>query len=359
MEEGSKTSNGFCRVGRSKPVMAMVMVAFSSAGMVLMSQFALNHGMNNFVLVTYRHAFATLVLFPTAFILERKDDRPKLTMAIFCYLFLSALLGITMGLNLYYLGMNRTSATFACSFNNLVPALTFFMASVFRVERVRINGAEHRAKIAGTAICIAGAMILTLYKGCRVKLWVTHDTSNNSKDLMKASRDSLDWTIGGIMLMASSLCWSAWYIIQARISEKYPASFSTTAWTCFLGALQSAAVTLIFDHDFSAWKLGLDMNLLTVIYSGLVPSGIGFCIVFWCIRKRGPCFVTVFSPLIQIIVAILSPMILAEHLHLGSILGAVLIIGGLYAFVWGQSKQLLDQPDQCTVQDIEPGEPRS
>lgn len=40
--------------------------------------------------------------------------------------------------NLYYVGMKYTSATFAAAIVNILPALTFIMAFIFRYVRVYI-----------------------------------------------------------------------------------------------------------------------------------------------------------------------------------------------------------------------------
>ncbi|MBA0607825.1 hypothetical protein Godav_020088, partial [Gossypium davidsonii] len=91
-------------------------------------------------------------------------------------------------------------------------------------------------------------------------------------------------------------------------------------------------------RDLSAWKIGWDSRLLAATYSGIVCSGITYYVQGVVIRERGPVFVTSFSPLCMIITAALGAIILAEKLHLGSILGAIIIVLGLYTVVWGKSK---------------------
>ena len=70
-------AEGSCRKGasafyeKSKPVLAMIFVQTGFAGMNIITKVALNHGMSHFVFVAYRHAVATLVLMPFAYVLER------------------------------------------------------------------------------------------------------------------------------------------------------------------------------------------------------------------------------------------------------------------------------------------------
>jgi hypothetical protein len=59
----------------------------------------------------------------------------------------------------------------------------------------------------------------------------------------------------------------------------------------------------------------------------------------WCVKQRGPLFVSVFSPLMLLMVAVLSSLLLGEKLHLGTALGAVLIVMGLYAVLWGKGRE--------------------
>lgn len=53
------------------PVIAMVIVQFSYAGMNITSKLAIESGMHPLVLVAYRQIFATLSLAPFAYWLER------------------------------------------------------------------------------------------------------------------------------------------------------------------------------------------------------------------------------------------------------------------------------------------------
>lgn len=54
-----------------KPYLAMIFIQFVYAGMALFSKAAIAKGMNAYVFVVYRQAFASLALAPFAFFLER------------------------------------------------------------------------------------------------------------------------------------------------------------------------------------------------------------------------------------------------------------------------------------------------
>lgn len=56
---------------KKKPYLAMIFVQFAYAGMALFSKAAIAKGMNPFIFVAYRQAFATIALLPFAFFLDR------------------------------------------------------------------------------------------------------------------------------------------------------------------------------------------------------------------------------------------------------------------------------------------------
>ncbi|CAN8320738.1 unnamed protein product [Cochlearia groenlandica] len=65
-----------------KPVLAIISLQFGFAGMNIITMVSFKHGMDHWVLATYRHIVATLVMAPFALLLERKT-RPKMTLKMF------------------------------------------------------------------------------------------------------------------------------------------------------------------------------------------------------------------------------------------------------------------------------------
>ncbi|XP_058079547.1 WAT1-related protein At5g07050-like [Magnolia sinica] len=337
MESQGCCSNFF---QRSKPYIAMISLQFGYAGMNIITKVSLNRGMSHYVLVVYRHAFATAVIAPFAIILERKV-RPKITFPIFMQIFVLGLLGPVIDQNFYYAGLKFTSPTFSCALSNMLPAMTFVMAVLCRMEKVDIKKVRCQAKVIGTLVTVAGAMFMTLYKGPIVEMvwsksvhprksYVTNTTDVTDKE---------DWFKGSILLIIATLAWAAFFILQAITMRRYTAHLSLTALVCFMGTLQSIAVTFVMQHSPSVWTIGWDMNLLAAAYAGIVSSSIAYYVQGLVMQKRGPVFVTAFSPLMMIIVAIMGSLILAEKIYLGGVLGAILIVAGLYSVLWGKYKE--------------------
>lgn len=343
--EVQKMFEVFCKAfNKIKPYLAMVSLSFGYAGMYIITMLCLKRGMSTYVLVVYRHAAATIAIAPFALYFERKT-RPKLTLPIFFKIMLLGFLEPVFDQNLYYLGMKYTSATFASAIVNILPAVTFIMAILFRLEKVKIKNIHSIAKIVGTMVTLGGATLMTLYKGPVMNMFGTSSahTGTGSSSSASSSGDH-KWVVGTLMVMASCVGWSAFFILQSFTLRAYPAELSLTTLICFMGMIEGGAVAVVMEHHTSEWALGMDSRTLAPIYSGVVCSALAYYLQSVVIKERGPVFVTAFNPLCMIIVAVLGSLILAEQIHLGSVIGAIIIVIGLYSVIWGKSKDYNPSP---------------
>ncbi|KAL5712142.1 hypothetical protein ACHQM5_014341 [Ranunculus cassubicifolius] len=313
-----------------KPHLLMTLAQFGYTFLYFITEASFNHGMNPHVYITYRHIVSSVVMLPFAYFLERKE-RPKLTMALFAEIFVLSLLGVGLTLNMYFASLRYTSPTFVASMVNTIASLTFIIAVVLRMEVLDIKNTRGVAKVVGTIVSLAGVMTMTLYKGPIVK--------NLGGALIRLGGNGTiheDWVKGSILTVASCVSWSIWYIMQAITLKKYPAQLSLTTWMSFLGGAQSAVFTAIIEHKPSAWRVGFNIDLYSILYGGVVMSGLVIFIQLWCTEKRGPVFVTMFNPLSTVLTAILAYFVLGEKLYTGSIIGGIIVIVGLYVVLWGK-----------------------
>nr|CAB3478605.1 unnamed protein product [Digitaria exilis] len=333
---------------KAKPYIAMISLQFGYAGMNVITKVSLNHGMSHYVLVVYRHAFATISIAPFALILERKV-RPKMTWSVFLQIFVLALLGPVIDQNFYYVGLKFTGPTFACAMSNILPAMTFVMAVIFRMEKVDLKKVRCQAKVAGTLVTVAGAMLMTLYKGPLMKMaWSSHvqPHGHGGAEAPVAVIDGREWFLGSLFVIIATLAWASLFILQAHTLKHYAAPLSLTTLICFVGTLQAIVVTFAMEHRPSVWTIGFDMNLLAAAYAGIVTSSIAYYVQGLVIQKTGPVFASAFSPLMMIIVAIMGSFILSEKIFLGGVLGAVLIVMGLYSVLWGKHKETQEKEEE-------------
>ncbi|CAN6299932.1 unnamed protein product [Urochloa humidicola] len=324
-----------------KPALAMVSFQIVFAGLNIFYKLAVSDGMDLRVLVAYRYLFASAFLAPLAYFVERRK-RTKLTWRVLGLSFVCGLTGGSVAQNLYIAGMKLTTATFATATTNLLPAVTFLLALAFRYEKLAIRTSSGQAKVAGTFLGIGGAMLLTFYKGVDVTPWHNHINliANNGAGSGGGSHPAAtNYAMGSLLCITSCFFYALWIIIQAKLSIEYPFHYSSTALMCIMTTLQSSAFALCFDRDAAQWRLRFDIRLLAVVYAGVLASGVMLVVMSWCVKKRGPLFVSVFNPLMLLVVAVLGSLLLGEKLHLGTALGAVLIVAGLYTVLWGKGHE--------------------
>ncbi|KAK7385207.1 hypothetical protein VNO78_30920 [Psophocarpus tetragonolobus] len=324
-------------LNQGKPYLLTVGLQFGMAGTFIITKACLDRGMSRFVLTVYRNLIAAFVLAPFALFFER-NVRPKMTMNVFMQIMALGFLEPVIDQSFTCLGMQYTSASFASAIMNAVPSVTFVIAVILRLERVKIKEIRSQAKVIGTLVTFGGALLMTLYKGPEINLFNHPNTSHHKLDASHSQQGHKHWVTGTVFLCIGCLAWSSFYILQSITVKRYPAELSLSSLICMAGALQSAVVALIADHNPRTWVIGFNITLYGPLYAGIMSSGIAYYVQGIVMKSRGPVFMTSFNPLLMIIVATLGSFLLGEQLYLGSIIGAIIIVVGLYSVVWGKAK---------------------
>ncbi|OEL38740.1 hypothetical protein BAE44_0000244 [Dichanthelium oligosanthes] len=96
------------------------------------------------------------------------------------------------------------------------------------------------------------------------------------------------------------------------------------------GSLQAFVIGILIDPKKSAWTLKWDFELLTVVYSGVFTTGVAFVLMSWAVKRRGPIYPPMFNSLAMIATVVMDSVLLGTSIFLGSILGTLLVILGLY-----------------------------
>ncbi|KAJ6867838.1 WAT1-related protein [Populus alba x Populus x berolinensis] len=268
-----------------------------------------------------------------------RKERPPLTFSVLVQLFFLALLGITANQGFYLLGLYYASPAFASAMQNSVPAITFVMASALGLEKVNISRRDGLAKVLGTIASIGGASVITLYKGPPLLHQITQQEQGITSEEDMSSNKMQNWTWGCIFLFGHCLSWAGWMVFQAPVLKKYPAKLSVTSFTCLFGLIQFLVIAAFVETDVNHWKIQSGEELFTILYAGIVSSAIVISLQTWCIHKGGPVFVAVFQPMQTILVAIMASLILGDQLYSGGIIGAILIMLGLYSVLWGKIEE--------------------
>ncbi|XP_021846087.1 WAT1-related protein At3g30340-like isoform X1 [Spinacia oleracea] len=338
--EGKKTKWGIgsvtfpmARCQNLKPTAVILVVFFVLAVLNILFKKILDEGTNQLVIVTYRLTAGAIFLSPIARFCERKNG-VKLTTPILCYIFFSALIGATFAQFLYLLGTQHTSAAFSSAFSNMNPVFTFLLALPLRQERVNLRRKHGIAKVLGSLTCIGGAMVLIFYRGIPLSTYHANNSSNTSKVGSKEK-----WILGSIYLLLSVLCWSGWFLLQSKIGKIYPLKYSSTALMSTFGAVQSAILCFSINRDTTIWILRGKLQIFTVLSAGIMGSGMCYVGMSWCVEQKGPVFTAAFSPSIPIFVTIMDFAFFHEQIYLGSVIGSIMVICGLYTLLWGKSSE--------------------
>lgn len=289
------------------PFAAMVMVECFDVGLTTLSKAAMSKGMSHFVFVVYSNALATLILLPSSFLFHR-TKRPPLNFSLLC---------------------------------------KFFFLSLIGMEKVDLRRSRSRVKIMGTLVSISGALIVTLYKGPSIGSLPVQSPSIPSEGsfpsqpyLFNMLANKSNWILGGLFLVIACLSLSIWNTSQAVILKGYPSELTIVAFYCLFGTIQCTTLSFFAERNIpNAWKLSPDIELISVIYSAVLGSAVTYSVQTWCIHKKGPVFVAMFKPLGIAIAALLGVIFLGDTLHIGTVIGAIVIVVGFYGVIWAQSKE--------------------
>ncbi|CAK9168052.1 unnamed protein product [Ilex paraguariensis] len=216
---------------------------------------------------------------------------------------------------------------------------------------LQVRDSEHksssggRAKVLGTVVCLGGAILMTFYRG--MPLFSSSQPQGAIQTVDQALIFSLAkrkerWTIGSIALIAGTLLWSSWFLLlQSNIARSYPCQCSSTAIMAFFGAIQSAILSFCIDRNLALWVLKGKTEILSLLYA--VRNGrirVVYCGDGVVCQETGSRLHSSIQPLVQIMAAMFEVPILHEEIHLGSLLGSIVVIVGLYALLWGKNKEM-------------------
>ncbi|KAF5726421.1 WAT1-related protein [Tripterygium wilfordii] len=300
-------------LGDTLAVLIMVVTQVAIAGMVILYKMTIATGMNLRILIAYRMAVAAISMAPLPFIFGRKS-RPKITWVVIFQAFLCGLFGGTLFQNLYFQSIILKSATFAAALMNLNPAFTYIFAITFRMEKLGLKRVSGKAKLLGTLFGIAGAMVFAFYKGANIHVPSIHidllDHNHQHSHVARLHTNSKSQALGILSCFGVCLSFASWLIVQGKMSKRLPCVYTVIALQNAMAAIQSIVLALCLERNWSNWCLKWDIGLLTIVYSGTVNSGLVLTLMAWC-----------------------------GDLKDDSIIGAVLIVIGLYMILWGKKKE--------------------
>ncbi|KAH9662958.1 protein WALLS ARE THIN 1 [Citrus sinensis] len=214
-------------------------------------------------------------------------------------------------------------------YRNIIAVIVLVPFAYFleKIEQIHLTRKDGIAKVLGTLISVGGASVITLYKGPIVYRPNSALDQSQSQMLLLGDTKEKNWTLGCICLIGHCLFWSSWIVLQSPVLKKYPARLSVVSYSCFFSLMQFSAIGAYFERDSAAWQFHSGWEIFCVFYS------------IWVIDRGGPMFVSAYLPVQTMLVAIMATIALGEEFYLGGVIGASLIIAGLYLVVLGKDEE--------------------
>ncbi|TVU37543.1 hypothetical protein EJB05_10863 [Eragrostis curvula] len=213
----------------------------------------------------------------------------------------------------YYYGLRDTTPSYAVIFLNLIPLVTFILSLISRMESVGFGTMTGWLKIGGVLLSVGGTMIISMYKGNVLHLW-TSIMHHHKDGHIEVANHQLR---GTIFLMGSTITFACWYLIQSKVLKVYPYKYWSSMMTCLVGGLQTLLFGIVLRRDRSAWKLGWDLQLATIVYSGALATAGKYSLNSWAVAKRGPAYPPMFSPLSVVFTVALGSIFIGDDITVG------------------------------------------
>ncbi|KAL5990976.1 hypothetical protein ACLOJK_011882 [Asimina triloba] len=315
---------------------SMIFVQLSSAAYAVLTRVILTQGISSTVFLFYQFAIATIFMAALAFIFERYCTGVTLRLCNFSLSknkasahqihlmldFSTRLHWNLLSACLYYISSSLEAAVI-----NLNPVFTFILSIMFRQEELAIHTPWGKGKVFGTILSVSGALTLMLWK----------DSASSASSLTSSSL--LEWVLGLVMVLLGVLALSTWILLLGPMTRRYPAQISLTAIMFFFGMLQTAILAGVTSPKASEWKINMDLEIANVLFGGVFCCGVASLFITWCAGVKGPIFVASFAPLGLVFTTILEMAFLGDSLYYGSIVGAIMVVVGLYIYLWSKAKE--------------------
>ncbi|ANM65387.1 nodulin MtN21 /EamA-like transporter family protein [Arabidopsis thaliana] len=153
------------------------------------------------------------------------------------------------------------SFTFSLTLPNLEQSI---FVCCCRTERLNLFKLEGQAKVGGTLICVAGAVLMVLFRGLALfgeteAESLGHGESRHTETsghFMSGFFNGLGrWNLGVLCLIGNCTCMAAFLAIQAPVLKKYPANLSVTAYSYFFGTMFMVTSAFFMTNESTNWSL--------------------------------------------------------------------------------------------------------
>lgn len=311
----------------SMPYIVMTLIELLTAIFITLLQSLLTDvTISSTILVVYQQLMAAALLSAFAFFLDR-SKRPPFSLHVLSWASFVGFLQIPITQLLLTASLRYTSATFQSVAMNVTPAVVFILAVFTGQEQFGFRSLNGLAKLLGIVASTAGATVMVGFSDRGFA-----DAGNPGEPVR---------LIGCVMLGLSVLAIAVGLLLTERLTLKHPSDLTLSATINVLGTVQIGVIALVTERDLSSWRIKWSNNnleLLAILYGGIIILGLIYVARVWCIHKKGPLFGSAFTPLLILFSYVLQMLVYGSSAELGSIVAALLVIGGVYLLLWAKSR---------------------
>ena len=247
-----------------------------------------------------RFGLASLFLLTMLWVLERdlsfrREDIGRLV--------LLGLIGNTIYQLLFINGIARTTASNSSLILATMPIFVALLSSVLGVERVE--------RKVWHSVILSFIGIFLIVQGAGRTLTMTDQS----------------W-IGDLLILTGTICWSTYTVLSKPLLQRYtPLKLTTLTMVMGTPLLVLVSIPSLKEQNWGSVSL---QGWLCLIYSFCFAVAIGFVIWYTGVSRIGTTRTALYENLITVIAVAVAWLFLSERMTLLQVLGAVLVLTGLY-----------------------------
>jgi drug/metabolite transporter (DMT)-like permease len=223
--------------------------------------------------------------------LKREDFLPMLGLG---------LVGITLTQSVFTIGVSLTTAANTALIYSTAPVWGMLLGFVLALEKPRLAG------IVGVGMCLSGVALI-VYGG------------------LSFGGTSL---VGDALILGAAVFWGSYTVLSLLLLRRY-SPLALAAYAILLGGLAAFPLSAF---DFGRLDLAaLDGSVwFAAAYSALCSSAFGFATWGWGVSHVGANRVLVYQYLVALIGVTAGVVLLGESFGLQQLLGAAVVLAGVY-----------------------------
>lgn len=247
-----------------------------------------------------------------------KSDWPKIL--------LFAILGITLNIGLYFWGLSYTSVIDTSVISATTSIFTALAAYLFLKEKIS------RLVAVGIALSFAGTVVIIL------------------QPILEQGLFHIQNLFGNILVLLATWAWVAYTILNKEISQKYD-SMVLTYLSFSIGAVTFLpfAARDIFNPGF--YQSLTPFLIFAILFETIFATVLTYSLFTWGLKYVSATAAGIISYLNPIVAILASIVFLGEKLTFSFIVGAVLVIIGLFVSEARHPKHPLHQWHNHSLDD--------